>query len=202
MARPQAVFFGSSRNAVKVWLKVNTFALSVDDYDDDLNCLSSQLPFLTVSPLFSGLVLEGGFLWGAFGRKRRCLNIWRKIIQAVKEYIFFLVPYFFNMLEGAVNIQCQTTPLFEKRAKLDLRDLTYLYLYCVVWTLVRNCWAEEKKTSVTFLSASTNLHFFGCFLLLILKTALITILSSTFFGHFDDFDDFDHFHYFYHFIHR
>ena len=68
-------FFVSSRNAVKVWLKVNTFALSVDDYDDDLNCLSSQLPFLTVSPLFSGLVLEGGFLWGAFGRKRRCLNI-------------------------------------------------------------------------------------------------------------------------------
>ena len=47
-------------------------------------------------------------------------------------YFFRLVPYFFNMLEGAVNIQCQTTPLFEKRAKLDLRDLTYLYLYCVV----------------------------------------------------------------------
>ena len=99
MARPQAVFFVSFRNAVKVWLKVNTFALSVDDYDDDLNCLSSQLPFLTVSPLFSGLVLEGGIFMGGFWQEKALSKHLKKNHSSSQGILFFLVPYFFNMLE-------------------------------------------------------------------------------------------------------
>ena len=69
---------------------------------------------------------------GGFWQEKALSKHLKKNHSSSQGILFFPCSLLFQHVGRAVNIQCQTTPLFEKRAKLDLRDLTYLYLYCVV----------------------------------------------------------------------